>query len=137
MTDSKTAMLSIEYVKKHYDEFETPLDDRFGARFVDFLPYEEWEDYGFRIAEGYDIPEPKEWTYDNVLEQLKQDVEFGWEKACDERGISSLLMYEVCKAWCKVLQNEFADFDGYEPYGKPLFFRIAKRYGWELPREEY
>jgi len=130
-------MLSIDYVKEHYGDFGIDIDDRFGARFVDFLPYEQWKDYGFSIREGCDVPEPKEWTEENVLAQLKEDVEFGWEKACDERGISSSLMYEVCKSWCKVLENEFADFDEYSPYGKPLFYRLAKHYGWELPREEY
>ncbi len=131
-------MLNIDYVKEHYADFETYIDDRFGARFVDFLPYEEWKDYGFSIREGCEPPtEPKEWTEENVLAQLKKDVEFGWEKACDERGISSSLMYEVCKSWCKVLENEFADFEDYSPYGKPLFFKLSQHYGWELPREEY
>lgn len=130
-------MLSIDYVKEHYDEFKTFMDDRFGARFLDFLPCEEWKDYGFSLRDGYEIPKPKEWTEENVLAQLKRDVEFGWEKACNERGISSSLMYEVCKSWCKVLENKFADFDEYEPYGKPLFYRLAQHYDWDLPREEY
>ena len=47
-------------------------------------------------------------------------------------GISSNLMYEVVKSWCKVLENEFACFNKYNSYGKPLFRAVAKKYGWEL-----
>lgn len=52
-----------------------------------------------------------------------------------ERGISSELMYDVCQAWCKVLENGLEDFDEYGWYGKPLFKAIAHKYGWELPDE--
>lgn len=35
----------------------------------------------------------REWTRENILEQLKSDVEFGFEKALDQRGISASLMW--------------------------------------------
>lgn len=131
-------MKTIEQILDDYKHYsDNIIEDRFGARFTDFCTEEQAARIGWRAKEGHEWPEPKEWTEENVLSQLKRDVEFGWEKACDERGISSSLMYEVCQAWCKVLENEFADFDEYEPYGKPLFYRLAKHYGWKLPREEY
>lgn len=130
-------MKSIDDILENYDEYKTFMEDRFGARFTDFCTEEQAASIGWHAKEGYKWPDPKEWTEDNVLEQLKRDVEFGWEKACDERGISSALMYEVCRAWCKVLENDFANFDSYEPYGKPLFYRLAECYGWELQREVY
>jgi len=116
----------------YYDNF---IDDRFGRRLCQFLTEEQGLQIGFRAADGYKWEQPKEWTEENVLAQLKQDVEFGWEKACDERGISSELMYDTCKAWCKVLENGLEDFDEYGSYGKPLFKVLAHKYGWELPDE--
>ena len=66
-------MLNIDYVKEHYADFETYIDDRFGARFVDFLPYEEWKDYGFSIREGCEPPtEPKEWTEETYLRSSRR-----------------------------------------------------------------
>lgn len=41
-------------------------------------------------------------------------------------------MYDVVKSWCKILENEFYDFNEYESYGKPLFMAVAKKYGWSL-----
>lgn len=127
-------MKTVEEVLQNYKDYEVALEDRFGVRLCDFLTLQQMEVLGF----FYNDPDkakthtPKVWSEENILAQLKRDVEFGWEKACDERGISSSLMYEVVKSWCKVLENEFADFEDYGPYGKPLFKAVAKKYGWEL-----
>ena len=126
-------MYSIDYVKEHFDEFEedTFLDRRFTKRFLDFIQTEEWEKYGFKYT-GETEYKPKEWTEENILEQLKRDVEFGYVKAEDERGISSELMAMVVNAWCKVLQNglNLDGNDGY--YHIKQFTTVAKHYGWEL-----
>lgn len=127
-------MKSLEYVKKHYDEFEedTFLDRRWTKRFLDFLPADEWKNYGFSLTEGAEVPTVKDWTEENILEQLKEDVEFGYEKAVDERGISSELMAMVVNAWCKVLENglNLDGDDGY--YHIKQFKKVADYYGWVL-----
>jgi hypothetical protein len=41
-------------------------------------------------------------------------------------------MYDVVRSWCKVLENEFANFDNYYDYGKPLFKAVAEKYNWTL-----
>lgn len=128
-------MKTIEEILANYKDYETFLGDRFGRRFSDFLTEEQAAGIGWHAAEGHEWPEPKEWTEENVLAQLKKDVEFGWSKACDERGISSELMYDVCKAWCRVLENGYEDFDAYGQYGKPLFKALAHEYQWDLPDE--
>lgn len=126
-------MYDIDYVKEHFDEFEedTFFDRRFTKRFLDFVPTEEYEKYGFKYT-GEEELVPKEWTEENILEQLKRDVEFGYEKAVDKRGISSELMAMVVNAWCKVLQNglNLNGNDGY--YHIKQFTTVAKHYGWEL-----
>lgn len=126
-------MYDINYVKEHFDEFEedTFFDRRFTKRFLDFVPTEEYEKYGFKYT-GEEELVPKEWTEENILERLKKDVEFGYEKAVEERGISSELMAMVVNAWCKVLQNglNLDGDDGY--YHIRQFTTVAKHYGWEL-----
>ena len=127
-------MYDIDYVKEHFNEFEEDefFDRRFTKRFLAFIPVDEYEKYGFQYT-GEGKPTPKEWTEENILEQLKSDVEFGYEKAENERGISSELMAMVVNAWCKVLQNglNLDGNDGY--YHIKQFTTVAKHYGWELP----
>ena len=126
-------MYDINYVKEHFDEFEkdTFLDKRFTKRFVEFIPTEELEEYGFQYT-GEEERTPTEWTEENILKHLKRDVEFGYEKAVCERGISSELIADVVNAWCKVLQNglNLEGNDGY--YHIKQFTTVADYYGWEL-----
>ncbi|MCR5448432.1 MAG: hypothetical protein K6F23_03480 [Solobacterium sp.] len=126
-------MKSLEYVKNHIDEFEKDdfVDRRFTRRFLQFIPTDEWETFGFRYT-GTEPYVPKEWTEKNILAQLRDDVEFGYEKAMNERGISSELMAMVVEAWCNVLENDL-DLDGNDgPYHIRQFTTVAKHYGWEL-----
>lgn len=110
------------------------VDRRFTKRFLQFFPTDEWETYGFRYT-GTDPYVPKEWTEENILAQLMDDVEFGYEKAMNERGISSELMAMVVEAWCNVLENGL-DLDGNDgPYHIRQFTTVAKHYGWELEVE--
>ena len=127
-------MKSLEYVKDHIGEFEEDdlLDRRFTKRFIYFLPVEEWDKFGFKYVGDGEFT-PKEWTEENILNQLKYDVEFGYMKAVDERGISSELMAMVVRGWCKVLENglDLSDIDdGY--YHIRQFTNVAEHYGWEL-----
>lgn len=126
-------MKSINEIIENWKEWETFLDDRFGKRLCDFLTVEQAEKIGWKFNEGY-VHTPKEWSKENILEQLHQDVAFGWEKACDERGISSSLMFDVVLKWCRVLEDGLEGWDEnhYGPYGKPLFRAVAKKYGWTL-----
>ena len=133
-------MKTIEDILNNYDEYETCIEDRFGKRFIAFLTADPVEKLGFKFKseEIKNSHQPIPFTEENILKQLKEDVEFGWEKACCERGISSSLMFEVVRAWCKVLGNEFCDWDEdvYRPYGKPLFKAVAAKYGWDLEMED-
>ena len=127
-------MKSLEYVKTHIDEFEEDnfFDSRWTKRFLDFIPVSEWEEYGFKYNGNPDELVVKEWTEENILAQLKSDVEFGYEKAMDERGISSELMAMVVNAWCKVLENDL-NLDGDDGwYHVNQFTTVAEHYGWDL-----
>ena len=130
-------MKSIEEILLHFDEYKDEFDNRFAKRFIDFLTVEQMKKIGIELKDEYVADwKPRDWNEEDVLKQLHDDVNFGWEKACYGRGISSSLMYDVCSKWCKVLENGISWDDGdYYDYGKPLFKEIANHYGWEL--EDY
>ena len=132
-------MKTLNEVLDNYNEiYKVLIDDRFGIRLCQFLSVNQMNRIGYNIDEKHIAThQPIEWNEENILKQLKEDVEFGYEKAINERGISSGLMYMTVLSWCKVLENEFASWDGsnYGEYGKPLFEAVAKKYGWKLKKE--
>lgn len=73
----------------------------------------------------------KEWTEENILAQLRADVEFAIEKAVNHRGISAGLMNGVLVAWCIVLENGLEHTD-YSWYGDKLIKKIDELYGFGL-----
>lgn len=111
------------------------LDGRDRSRLAQFVKEKDFPKIGLEIKPEFKGKhQPIPFTRENVLKQLKEDVEFGWEKACDERGISSSFMFECVKFWNWVLEEGLENWsdDDYAPYGKPLFEATAKKYGWDL-----
>lgn len=106
-------MKTLNEILDNYKDYAVVLDDRFGSRLAKFLT----EEQGFK----YDGDEPKEWTRENILEQLKSDVEFGFEKALDQRGISASLMFYVVLRWNQVLEEGLENYpeENYAMYGLP------------------
>ena len=97
---------------------------------------DEIEKIGFVINEDYKGKhKPIEWNRENILAQLEEDVEFGFQKALDMRGISSSLMFETVLRWNRVLEEGLEDYDSenYAMYGLPLFKATAVKYGWNNP----
>lgn len=131
-------MKTLEYVKNNIDKFERDnlCDRRFTCRLMNFVDAKEWEKFGFALREGAEPPKAKEWTEENVLRQLKDDVAFGIDKALDHRGISSELMAMVCCSWLDVLEDEDIDRNLYGWYGSELFKAIDKKYGFDLINED-
>lgn len=127
-------MKTLDEIVNNYEEWSVFLDDRFGVRLAQFLTQEQLEKIGFKWNSDEPYPEPKEWTRENILSQLKEDVEFGFEKALDKRGISASLMFAVVLRWNRVLEEGLEDYpeDNYAMY-LPLFKATAGKYGWENP----
>ena len=118
-------MKTIDEVLENYETYETWPEDRFGRRLCGFLNIEQMKKIGFELEEGF-THTPKEWTLENILIQLKEDAEFGLEKAINQRGISSSMMYDVCSAWCDIIdKNELILADEYV-YGENTFRNILK-----------
>lgn len=130
-------MKTLNEILDNYKDYAVVLDDRFGSRLAKFLTEEQLEKIGFKYDGDEPYPEPKEWTRGNILEQLKSDVEFGFEKALDQRGISASLMFYVVLRWNQVLEEGLENYpeENYAMYGLPLFKATAEKYGWENPIE--
>lgn len=78
------------------------LDGRDFNRLAKFIPYNMIKDFGMEPNEEYNNEERwnstvVEFTRENVLKQLEEDVRFGFEKALNQRGISASLMFERTK----------------------------------------
>lgn len=122
-------MKTIEEILSNYEDYKTIIEDRFGRRLCEFLTQEQAKSIGFALSnENEEWGEVKDFTEDNVIEQLKLDVEFGYEKAMNERGISANLMYDVVEAWLKVLEDK-RDYPDYYNYGREFFKKVANNYG--------
>lgn len=123
-------MIKLETILGNYKDWENQLEDRFGARLCQFLPNDKLEKIGFETRN----PDRKilDWTEENILDQLKKDVKFGWEKACNLRSISASLMVDVCQKWCNVLENGLHYDPDYTDYGKSFLQEIDQKYGWHL-----
>lgn len=113
-------MKTLDEIVNNYEEWSVFLDDRLAQ----FLTQEQLEKIGFKWNSDEPYPEPKEWTRENILVQLKEDVEFGFEKALDRRGISASLMFAVVLRWNRVLEEGLEDYpeDYYnEEYDEGLY----------------
>lgn len=107
---------------------------------VEEEPYNMIKDFGMEPNEEYNNEERwnstvVEFTRENVLKQLEEDVRFGFEKALNQRGISASLMFECVMMWNYILEEglEDRDEDDYGFYGLPLFKATAVKYGWDNP----
>lgn len=109
------------------------VDGRDYVRLSDFFPVRDWIHLGVTLNEGEKEPTVRTWSRENIIEQLRTDVEFGFDKALNRRGISAGLMYEVVKMWMWVLDDELEAFTGYIQYGLPLFKAVALKYGFKNP----
>ena len=104
-------------VVKNYPDFLNNVADEYRTE-------EKW------MTEVYQAP----YTRENILTQLSLDVEFGFEKALNRRGISASLTFDVVRMWNWVLNEdeELANWpsERYAMYGLPLFKATAVKYGF-------
>jgi hypothetical protein len=127
-------MKTLQQIKDGYKS--QCVDGRDLTRLINFFPESEIGHFGFKIKDEFKGQfVTTEFTRENVLKQLEEDVAFGFEKAFAERGISSGLMYNVVKMWNWILEEGLEDFDDYGSYGLPLFRATAGKYGFKIPTE--
>ncbi len=125
-------MKSLQQVKENYKS-ET-LDGRDITRLAQFIPEPELKDFGIELKDEYvgkheHIP----FTKENILNQLKEDVDFWFKKALNQRGLSAGMMASVVQMWNWILEEGLEDFDEYAQYGLPIFKATAEKYGFPNP----
>lgn len=113
----------------------TSFDGRDVNRLVSFLKKEDIHHIGLSLKEDTPYWNVTELNRENVLSQLKNDLAFAFDKALDQRGLSSAAMYGVIKMWLWVLDDELQNFDDndYAQYGLPLFKAVALKFGFNNP----
>lgn len=128
-------MKTLEQLKAQAYSSKT-LDGRDILRLADFIPEADLPSFGLElkpehVGKHQSIP----FTREAVLKKLEADVAFGFEKALNQRGISSCLMFEVVRMWNWILEEGLEDFDedNYAQYGLPLFKATAVKYGFDNP----
>ena len=130
-------MKTLEQIKGHYSS--DTIDGRDVSRLVPFLTEAECKEFfNIEFKDEYKGKEReiKEWTRENILEQLKEDVEFGFDKALNQRGLSAGAMFNVVSMWNWILEEGLENYDednGYAQYGLPLFKATAVKYGFDNP----
>ena len=125
-------MKTLAQVKEQYKS--NTLDGRDLYRLMQFIPESELKDFGLELKPEYvGTHKHIDFTRENVLIQLEKDVEFGFEKALAQRGISAGMMAEVVMMWNWVLEEGLEDFDDYPMYGLPIFKATAVKYGFDNP----
>lgn len=110
------------------------MDGRDVARLADFVPEADLPKIDVDLKPefvGKHVAVP--FTREAVLERLKRDLAFGFEKALNQRGISSSFMHDVVRMWNWVLEDGLEDNDDYAQYGLPLFKLTAVKYGFDNP----
>ena len=124
-------MKTLDFIIENYKS-ET-LDGRDLNRLAQFIPKERLPEVGLSLKDDNAEWNHKEFTRGNVLEQLKSDVEFGFEKALNKRGLSADMMHSVVQMWNWVLDEGLENFEDYAQYGLPLFKATAVKYGFDNP----
>lgn len=130
-------MKTLETIEKEYKS--KTLDGRDLTRLAQFIPFNKFPFLGIKLKEEVTeeiwnkglIP----FTKENVLKQLKSDVEFGFEKALNQRGLSAGAMFGTVQMWNWILEEglENWDDDNYAMYGLPIFKATALKYGFDNP----
>ena len=127
-------MKSIKDMVKWFED-NGAFDGRDKMRLASFLTEDELALFGVTLKPEYvGTHKPTaEWNLEGILDQLKEDVAFGFEKALNQRSISASCMYEVVRMWNYALEEGLEDFEDYAYYGLPLFKATAIKYGFENP----
>lgn len=88
-------------------------------------------------AAGGQIGQPLELNREKIVAKMRDYINFAWEKANDERGISASrsVLHYVAWTWLAgdrefSAEIERMGIEDYAPYGKPILRRIEEFYGW-------
>lgn len=105
---------------------------------VPFLPLDSAVE--FLSEEGRQAWKPSDAGLQEIAQDVLDYLLFAWDKALDERGISSERSIFKLPAWMWLLGREdiqvvLLDNDLYNPYGAPALIRASEMLGIDVPDE--
>jgi hypothetical protein len=68
---------------------------------------------------------------DSLIKEMREYLDFAWEKANDKRGISASRSMSHYASWTWLAGDDLGDLEKYEFYGKDNLVRICQFYGWD------
>lgn len=109
------------------------------SHYVPYMTYENAEEF---LKEEFQNDEEtrKEWgsgelDVESTIIDMKEYMDFAWDKANNFRGISSDRSIRHYVAWTWLIGDvDFSakiDNSNYEYYGKPILVMICQHYGWD------
>lgn len=140
---TKTKSAPVSHILRSQDDIVEEIerikdDDFFGFKTGDLIGYLDYEH-----AKKYLKPEvmSEEWKFlpsdrESILEEMKNYMDFAWDKANNGRGISagrSLAHYTVW-TWLIGDQGRFGDLEDYQYYGKDNLRKLCDAYGWDADK---
>lgn len=109
------------------------LDGRDYSRLSLYFGKEDLNTFGMTLKDPDKPWVQYELTEAAILEDLKTDLDFAFEKALDKRGLSAGMMYEVIKMWMWVLDDPLQYCEDYAQYGLPFLKKVALEYSLPNP----
>lgn len=132
----RTEQEIIEYCKEVADEI-------FGFKLDVLLPYLSAENVKPFLRDDADLSlwTTKPLVRDSILSEMREYMEFAWDKVDNHRGLSAGRSVDKMQAWLWLLgDNEtlaFAeDENNYPNYGAPILKCICEVYSFSIPNSE-
>ena len=112
----------------------------FGSVLIPHLEYVDakgWLKDGVTSEDWIELQTDVPLTRDDIIEEMRDYMEFAWDKCEGERGISASRSVDKFAAWLLILDDELwkelqtgRDFC---PYGAPLLAKISQKYDFHAP----
>ena len=122
-------MKSLEYVIQNFKS--KAIDNRDMERLAQYISEDRLGDMGVSLNPEYrGKHHAEDFTKENIIEDFKKDIAFGYDKAINQRGISSACMIECVKMWSWILEDGLEEkcSENYDDYGVEIFKMLAERY---------
>jgi len=107
-----------------------------------YIPYDKLEFIGVELKKDITKEmwnkEIKPLTRENILENLEQDVEYGFEKALGKQKVNTACIFQVVRIWNWILEEGLENWEGddFDYYGLPLLKATALKYGFYNPIDD-